>query len=167
MSDSLGPHGLQPTRLFCLWNFPGKNTGDGLPFPTPRNLPNPGIKPTSLALAGRFFTTAPPGKPKMKNCSFLTQHVSTGMLIPSIESNSLQPFGLQLTRLLCAWDSPGRILKWIAMPSSRGSSQPRYQTHVSCLLLWQAGSLPLVSLRKPKDGIKNKTTLTTTTTKKK
>ena len=27
------------------------------------NLPGPGIKPTSLALAGRFFTTEPPGKP--------------------------------------------------------------------------------------------------------
>ena len=27
MSDSLQPHGLQPTRLFCPWNFPGKNTG--------------------------------------------------------------------------------------------------------------------------------------------
>ena len=35
----------------------------GLPFPPPRDLPNPGIKPTSLeppALAGRFFTAAPP-----------------------------------------------------------------------------------------------------------
>ena len=32
-------------------------------FPTPRDLPDPGIKPVSLApstLAGRFFTTAPP-----------------------------------------------------------------------------------------------------------
>ena len=27
MSDSLQPYGLQPTRLFCPWNFPGKNTG--------------------------------------------------------------------------------------------------------------------------------------------
>ena len=27
MSNSLGPHGLEPTRLFCPWNFPGKNTG--------------------------------------------------------------------------------------------------------------------------------------------
>ena len=25
MSDSLQPHGLQPTRLLCLWNFPVKN----------------------------------------------------------------------------------------------------------------------------------------------
>ena len=35
-------------------------------FPPPGNLPNPGIKlmsPTSLALAGRFLTTEPLGKP--------------------------------------------------------------------------------------------------------
>ena len=35
----------------------------GFSFPTPEDLPNPGIKPESLALAGRFFTTEPPGKP--------------------------------------------------------------------------------------------------------
>ena len=36
------------------------------PFPTPGDLSNPWIKPTSLAfpaLAGGFFTTVPPGKP--------------------------------------------------------------------------------------------------------
>ena len=26
-----------------------------------------------------------------------------------------------------------RILEWVAMPSSRGSSQPRDQTHISCI----------------------------------
>ena len=36
-----------------------------LPFPSPGNLPNPGIKSTSPALAGGFFTTAPPGKPRL------------------------------------------------------------------------------------------------------
>ena len=35
----------------------------GLPFPTPGDLRDPGIKPASPALAGRFFTTAPPEKP--------------------------------------------------------------------------------------------------------
>ena len=35
-----------------------------LPFPTPGDLSDPGIKPESPALAGRFFTTEPPGKPK-------------------------------------------------------------------------------------------------------
>ena len=37
-----------------------------LPFPTPGNLPDPEIKPVSPvspALAGRFCTTAPPGRP--------------------------------------------------------------------------------------------------------
>ena len=38
----------------------------GLPFPTLRDPPDPGIEPASLgspALAGGFFTTVPPGKP--------------------------------------------------------------------------------------------------------
>ena len=34
----------------------------GLPVPFPGDLPNPGIKPMSPALASRFFTTEPPGK---------------------------------------------------------------------------------------------------------
>ena len=36
----------------------------GLPFPIPGDLPDPGVEPASLAspaLAGRFFTTEPPG----------------------------------------------------------------------------------------------------------
>ena len=32
-------------------------------FPSPGDLPNPGIKPMSPALAGGFFTTEPPGEP--------------------------------------------------------------------------------------------------------
>ena len=37
----------------------------GLPFPTPGDLPDPGIEsesPVPRALAGGFFTTEPPGK---------------------------------------------------------------------------------------------------------
>ena len=29
VSDSSWPHGLQPTRLLCPWEFPGKSTGVG------------------------------------------------------------------------------------------------------------------------------------------
>ena len=29
VSDSSRPHGLQPTRLLCPWDFPGKSTGVG------------------------------------------------------------------------------------------------------------------------------------------
>ena len=40
-----------------------------LPFPSPEDLPDPGIKPTSPvapALAGGFFTSEPPGKPSLQ-----------------------------------------------------------------------------------------------------
>ena len=35
----------------------------GLPFPSPGDLPDPGIKPTSPALQADALTSEPPGKP--------------------------------------------------------------------------------------------------------
>ena len=32
LSDSSQPHGLEPSRLLCPWDFPGKNTGVGCHF---------------------------------------------------------------------------------------------------------------------------------------
>ena len=64
-SDSLRPYGLQSARLLRPWNFSGKNNGVGC-----RALlqgPNPGVKPTSPALAGRFFIIEPPGKLQISN----------------------------------------------------------------------------------------------------
>ena len=44
-----------------------------------------------------------------------------------------------------------RIVEWVAMPSSRGSSRPReLSPRLLQLLPWQAGSLPPVPPRKPK-----------------
>ena len=37
----------------------------GLPFPSPGDLPNPGIKPRSPALQADVLTSEPPGKPPM------------------------------------------------------------------------------------------------------
>ena len=51
--------------------FPRQEYWSGLPFPPPGDLPNPGTKLASLvspALAGRFFTTALPGKPLYVYC---------------------------------------------------------------------------------------------------
>ena len=45
----------------------------GLPFPPPGDLPDPGIKPVSSALAGGFFPTEPPGKPLSPLTHRLTQ----------------------------------------------------------------------------------------------
>ena len=41
--------------------FPRQEYWNDFPFPSPGDLPNPGI--TSPALAGGFFTSEPPGKP--------------------------------------------------------------------------------------------------------
>ena len=44
-----------------------------------------------------------------------------------------------------------RILEWVAMPSSRGSSLTQGSNpSLLYLLHWQAGSLPLVPPRKPR-----------------
>ena len=57
----------------------------------------------------------------------------------SVMSDSLQRFGLKLTRLPHPWDSPGRILVWVAIPSSRVSSPPRSQNCVSMSPLLASG----------------------------
>ena len=41
----------------------------GLPFPTPEDLPDPGVEPASPALTGGFFTTAQPGKLQIPHIS--------------------------------------------------------------------------------------------------
>ena len=52
MSDSLGSHGLYP--LFV--EFSRQEYWSGLPFPSPGDLPNPGMELWVSCIAGRFFT---------------------------------------------------------------------------------------------------------------
>ena len=59
MSNSLRLH-----RLHSLWNSPGQNTGVGKLFPSPGDLPNPGIKPRCPALQVDSVPTEPLEKPK-------------------------------------------------------------------------------------------------------
>ena len=50
----------------------------GLPFPSPGNLPNPGIKsasPISPALAGRFFTTSATWEVQCKSIIIIYKYV--------------------------------------------------------------------------------------------
>ena len=58
-------HAQSCPTFFTLWTvarqaplsmgFSRKEYLSGLPFPSPGDLPNPGIEPTSPALVGRFF----------------------------------------------------------------------------------------------------------------
>ena len=43
--------------------FPRQESWNGLPLPSPGDLPNSGTELTSPVLGGGFFTTKPPGKP--------------------------------------------------------------------------------------------------------
>ena len=67
-----------------------------LPFPPPEDHPNPGaesMSPTSPALAGRFLTTQPPGKPPYKYTHIKTLHAV--YLIFFLSSPIYSPYQLQ------------------------------------------------------------------------
>ena len=118
------PHRRQPTRPSPSLGFSRQEHWSGLPFPSPMHESE---------------------KWKWSR---------------SVVSDSSRPRGLQPTRLLRPWDFPGkstgvechrllqdcslpdsfihgidqaRILEWIAIPFSRGSSWPRGWTCVSCV----------------------------------
>ena len=62
MPNSLWPHGLQSTRLLCPWDFSRQGYWSGSPFPSPGDLPNPGIEPGSPALQADSLPTELQGK---------------------------------------------------------------------------------------------------------
>ena len=57
VSDSLRPHGVQSLE------FSRSEYWRGWPFPSPGDLPNPGIEPRSPALQTDSLPAEPPGKP--------------------------------------------------------------------------------------------------------
>ena len=190
MSNSLQPHGLQHTRLPCPPLSPGVCSYSG---PLSWMLSNHLILCHSLLLLTSIF----PSIRVFSNESVLRirwpEDWSFSFIIsPSNEYSGLisfkidwfellavqgtlksllqtymwnicaRPESLQLCLTLCDpldCSPPGssvhgilqaRILEWVAMPSSRGSSQTKDQTCASlCLLHWQMDSLPLVPPGKP------------------
>ena len=82
--------------------FPRQEYWSGLPSPSPRDLANPGIEPVSPespVLADGFFTSRATTEAKDLSACYAC------ILSCSVVSNSLRPFGLQPTRLLCPWVS--------------------------------------------------------------
>ena len=100
---------------------PGKITGVGCHFPSPGNLPNPGVEPRSPEMQAVSLPTELQGKP------------------------SWTVYSVELSRPEY-WSA--RILEWVAFPFSRESSQPRNGTQVSRIA---GGTLPAESQRKPKN----------------
>ena len=80
---SLRAHGL-----YSPWNPPRPEYWTGPPFPSPGDLPNPGIKPRSPTLQADSLPAEPPGKPSSPRVGslsvlqgiFLTQESNRGLL---------------------------------------------------------------------------------------
>ena len=103
MSNSFTTPWTVARQAPLLMGFPRQEYWSGLPFPSPGDLPDPGIKPTSLgppALAGGFFTIEPAGENHMYILSiymgslYLCVYISHRVLNCSVISDSLLPFGL-------------------------------------------------------------------------
>ena len=98
-------HGIFQTRIL-----------EGVLFPTPEDLSNPWIKllsPASLALAGGFFTTEPPGKPKRKHRDNRQQSPSSGLET----KGEVRPLGFRsLERVLCEAGIQSMQLSWCCFP---------------------------------------------------
>ena len=62
--DSATPWTVTHQALLSM-RFPRQESWSGSPFPSPGDLPDPGIQPMSPSLEGGFFTAEPPGKPKV------------------------------------------------------------------------------------------------------
>ena len=61
MSDSVQPYGLQPARHLCPWDSLGGSTGVGC-YALLQETSQPRDRTQISSIAGRFFTTEPPGK---------------------------------------------------------------------------------------------------------
>ena len=67
----------------------------GLPFPSPGDLLNPEIKPTSPTLAGGVSTTEPPGKPVVMHSQALTLGMELGNIFDLLYLVLLSKLGNQ------------------------------------------------------------------------
>ena len=69
VTDSATPQTVTHQTSLSM-GFARQEYWSGLPFPSPGNLPDPGIEPLSRALVGGLFTAEPPGKPQICYYSF-------------------------------------------------------------------------------------------------
>ena len=82
MSNSLQPHGLYPTRIFCPWNFAGKSTGVGCHF----------------LLQGIFLTQGlNPGLPHCRQILYCLSHQGILFMLKSIVPGLFMPLVMDLS----------------------------------------------------------------------
>ena len=137
LSHSVVSGSLQPTRLLCSWNFPGKNVGVGCHFLLQRIFLTQGFEQPSPAsvscTAGGLFTQLSHEACKLRcfSCVWLFVFLWTMALqAPLSVGFSWQEY-------------------WSGLPFPSPGIFPTQRLNLLCLLYWQLGSLLLGSPRKP------------------
>ena len=129
----LRPHEQQPMRLLCPWDFLGKNFGVGCNFLFQGVIPAQGSNPCFLYWQADFL---PPS------------HQGAHIVLVEVKVSITQSCPTLCNPMDCS--PPGsslhgtpqtRILKWVAIPFSKGSSGPGIKPGSSTL---QVDSLPSV-----------------------
>ena len=96
-----------------------QDSWSGLPFPASGDLPDPGVEPRFSA----FFTIWATREALLTAvCAWLLSHIQP----------SVTPWTTVRQPPLSMWILQARILEWVAVPSTRRSSQARDQTQLSC-----------------------------------
>ena len=95
--------------------FSRQECWSGLPFPSPGNLPDPGIETGSPALQADALLSEPPKYMCVQSCWTLWDNMDFSPPDSSV-------YGI----------FQARILEWVAISYSKGSSQPRDQAPISC-----------------------------------
>ena len=134
-SDSLWPQGLQPTKLLCLWDSPGKSTGVGCHFLLQGISPMQGSNPHLLCLLHcrrilyHWATGEDPKSPvgpkdeKMQDLSNKVSKVTVLKKLRELQEKANSFFNLSIVTLQCCVGFNGTIM-WVSC---------KY-TYIPCLL---------------------------------
>ena len=136
------PQGLQPLRLLRPWGFPGKNTRVGCHFHLQGIFPSQGLNLGLLYCRRTLYPLSHQGSPilskvihkhKKRAVWLFPKHlkVQVKVLVAQSSLTICDPMNCSLPGSSVHGTSQARILEWVAIPFSRGSSWPRDRTQVS------------------------------------
>ena len=87
VSNSLQPHGQRSLTGYSPWGFSRQEHWSRLPCPPSEDLPDPGIEPRSICIAGVFLPSEPPGKPSRCCFTGLKKPTVPPLLMPHLSEN--------------------------------------------------------------------------------
>ena len=120
--------------------FPKPQYQSGLLFPSPGDLPHPGIKPVSPAFAGRFFTTESPRKPFWSISIPSTPLLNTDRFEPDAFSPTKYILGISILQLIVTYcvlfKGCAIFVMWVCHILFIQNTMDGQLVAQSCLTLW-------------------------------